>query len=99
MGKPKGTWPKSDHEGATHHRGHYQPTLKEGLMTTFGWEVRLMTTFGQRDCDAIWQEQSYVLLQLQDFIILVDTPWQLFLLACLVGQCPPPLCRYIKFDL
>ena len=51
----------------THHRGHYQPPLKD----------RLMTTFGQKDCGAIQWEQSQVLFQLQGFVILVDTPWQL----------------------
>ena len=68
-------------------------------MTTFGWEVRLITDFGQRDCDAIWQEQSYVLLRLQGFIILVDMPWWLIASACLVGQCSLPLCSYITFNL
>ena len=35
-----------------------------------------MTTFGQVECDAIWWKQSYILLQLQGFVIfyLVDKP-------------------------
>ena len=58
-----------------------------------------MTAFGWWDCDAIQQEQSYALLQLQGFIILVDMPWQLIASACLVGQCFLPLCSYITFNL
>ena len=52
MRQLKGTWPKSNHE--------MLPTIED--MMAFGQKDMPMTTFGQKDCDAIWWEQSHVLL-------------------------------------
>ena len=72
---------------------------EDRLMTTFGQKGQLMTTCGWRDCDAIWWEQLYVLLQLQGFVNLVDMPWWLIASACLAGQCSQSLGSYITFNL
>ena len=36
--------------------------MKDWLMTAFGQNGRPMTTFGQKDWDAIWQKPSHVVL-------------------------------------
>ena len=41
--------------------------IKDWLMPAFGQKGRLMTTFGWKDWDAIWQKPSHVLL----FILVI----------------------------
>ena len=50
--------------------------IKDWLMTAFGWKGRPMTTFGQKDWDAIWQKPSLVLL----FILVIQHSGYLCLL-------------------